>query len=247
MKSLLLKLLSAFMWIWFLFSSIILTPVMVVLWAVTFPFDKRLSVLHKFSCFWGAQYLWVNPLWHLKITGRKKWVDSGSWIVISNHQSLVDIIVIYSLFRHFKWTSKAENFKLPFVGWVLTFNRSVKVYRTSREAYTRFRKQAERALGLGSPLMIFPEGTRSKSGNLGKFREGAFMLAHETQTGIIPMVLDGTARAVPKKGWSLTGSVKMTLKVLEPVPYNEFKDLTPAETALKFRKIIEVELQKLRS
>ncbi len=246
MHTVILKIISVFLWVWFIVSSVILTPVMVIVWAVTLPFDRRLFVLHKLSCFWGAQYVWVNPLWKLTIENRHKFDDTKPWIVISNHQSLVDIVVIYSLFKHFKWTSKSENFKIPFVGWVLTFNRSVKVYRASRDAYSRFRSAAGKAIRQGNPLMIFPEGTRSRDGRLGRFKEGAFMLAHEMQTGIIPMVLEGSARAVPKKGWSLTGSAKMTLKVLDPVPYHEFSELSPAGTAAKFHAIISDELEKIR-
>ena len=247
MKSLSLKLLSAVLWIWLLVSCILLTPELLLIWTVTFLFDRRLVVLHKFSCFWGAQYIWMNPMWHLRIIDRKKFDDTRAWIVISNHQSFVDILVINSLFKHFKWTSKAENFKLPFVGWVLTLNQSIKVFRTSRDAYTKFRKQAVHTLNTGSSLMVFPEGTRSRDGNLGRFKEGAFMLAHETHTGILPMVLDGSARAVPKKGWSLTGRARMTLKVLDPVPYEDFSELSPVGTAAKFREIIEEELLKIRS
>ncbi len=247
MKTLWLKFISVLYWIWFVLSSVILTPVLLLLWALTVLFDRRLAILHKFSCFWGAQYIWVNPLWHLHIADRHKFDDRKAWIVISNHQSLVDIVVIYSLFKHFKWTSKAENFKTPFVGWVLAFNRSVKVYRASRDAYRQFRLQAEKALNMGSSLMVFPEGTRSRDGKLGKFKEGAFLLAHQTHTGIIPMVLDGSAKAVPKKGWSLTGRVNITLRVLDPVPYEEFSELSPVETAARFREIIDAELRKLRS
>ncbi len=247
MKNISLKILSVLLWIWFSASCVILTPFLFVIWAVTAPFDKRLAILHKYSCFWGAQYIWTNPLWHLTISNRSNFDDRKSWIVISNHQSLVDIIVINSLFKHFKWTSKAENFRLPFVGWVLSLNRSIRVYRTSRDAYQRFRVQAIHAMELGSSLMVFPEGTRSKGGSLGRFKDGAFMLAHETKTGIIPMVLDGSARAVPKKGWSLTGRVNIKLKVLDSVPYENFENLSLAETTAMFRGIIDRELAILRS
>ncbi|MGC9342131.1 MAG: lysophospholipid acyltransferase family protein [Bacteroidales bacterium] len=241
-----LKALSIILWTWFLVSSIIFTPVITVLWLLTFWFDRNLRIVHKFSCFWGAQYIWMTPLWRLKIIDRKKFNDHKACIVISNHQSLVDIIVIYSLFKHFRWTSKVENFKLPFVGWVLAFNRSIKVYRTSPEAYRLFKNQAVKAHAKGNSIMIFPEGTRSKDGNMGRFRDGAFRLAHDLKADILPMVLDGSARAIPKTGWSLTGKQRIVLKVLDPVSYEEFENLNIKETRTKFQNLISDELKTLR-
>lgn len=237
-----LKILSAFLWTWFIFSSIILTPILLILWVFTVAFDKRLVILHCFSCFWGAHYIWMNPLWKLKIEGRRKISNKKASVIISNHQSLADIVIIYSLFRHFRWTSKAENFRIPFVGWVLFFNRSVKIYRNSHEAFGNFRKRALHSLNEGTSLVMFPEGTRSRDGKLGKFKEGAFRLAHEAKCDIIPMVLDGSAAAIPKKGWVLTGKQRMKLKVLNPVPYEVYKDFNPAETAKYFVDIIRKEL-----
>ena len=164
--------------------------------------------------------------------------------MICNHQSLVDIIVIYSLFKHFKWTSKAENFRLPFVGWVLTINNSIRIYRGARDAYERFAIKAIKALKQGSSIIVFPEGTRSSDGKLGKFKDGAFRLAHEARVPILPMLLDGTAAAVPKKGWVIMGRGMISLKVLDPIPYESFESLTVKETSEMVRGVIEGELER---
>lgn len=246
MSDFLLKTISVIMWLWFLLSSIILSPFLVVLWLLTVLWDRKLRVLHQFSCFWGAQYIWMNPLWKLKIYGRKNFKRNGKYVVISNHQSLADIVVIYSLFRHFRWTSKKENFKLPFVGWVLSFNRSIKIYRKDIDAFEKFRTHAVKELQSGNSIMVFPEGTRSKNGLLGRFREGAFKIAMETGADILPMVLDGTSRAIPKKGWSLTGREKMILKVLEPIPFEEYKDRKARDVMKLVHGIIARELDAIR-
>lgn len=246
MKSIVLKIISVLMWIWFLLSSIVLTPVLVFLWLLTFWWDHNLRILHRFSCFWGAQYIWMNPLWKLKITDRGKFDDNKAYIIVSNHQSLADILVIYSLFKHFRWTSKVENFKTPFVGWVLSFNRSIKVFRNEKDAFERFQNQAVKELKSGNSIMVFPEGTRSKKGDLGRFKDGAFRIALETGSDILPMVLDGTSKAIPKKGWSLTGKQEMILKILDPLPYDNFKDIDYQELNKGIRKIIGDELNLLR-
>lgn len=238
---------SVLLWIYFVVSSVILTPVMILIWLLTVIPDKNLRILHKFSCFWGAQYIWINPIWSLRISDRKKFDDRKTYVMMSNHQSLADILVIYSLFKHFRWTSKIENFKLPFVGWVLTFNRSVKIFRGAGDAYRKFIKQTKKALEQNNSVMIFPEGTRSKDGNMGRFKEGSFKLAHEMKIDILPLVLDGTSKAIPKSGWKLTGRERMMLKVLDPLPYEQFRDLTPAQTADMVHEIIYKALKDYRS
>ncbi|MCB8994598.1 MAG: 1-acyl-sn-glycerol-3-phosphate acyltransferase [Bacteroidales bacterium] len=246
MRKFFLTTLSILMWILFLISCFILMPVLLFIWAVTWPFDRNLWLVHRFSCFWGAFYIWMVPLWSLKIEGRKKLKDNHVKILVSNHQSFADILIVNSLFRHFRWTSKVENFKMPFVGWVLTLNRSIKIYRAAGDAFQKFKDQAVKSLAEGNTLAIFPEGTRSRTGEMGKFKEGAFMLALQTKTDIFPMVLDGSAKAIPKKGWVLTGRSKMILKVLDPIPYESFKDMTPGELSLKVHDIIQSALKELR-
>lgn len=242
----LLRFYSILMWLWFLVSSILLTPVLFLLWLLTFFFDRNLRILHLFSCFWGAHYIWVNVLWSLKITDRHKFDKRRLFLIISNHQSLVDIVVIYSLFKHFRWTSKSENFSLPFVGWVLAMNRSVKIYRGRRRAFELFHQQVGREVKRGNSVFLFPEGSRSPDGKLRNFKEGGFRIAHDFQLDILPMVLDGTGDAVPKKGWSLTGRQKMILKVLDPVPWESYKNLSPSETKKMFHSLISSELDKFR-
>jgi len=242
-----LVIVSVLLWIYFVVSSVILTPIALTIWLLTVLFDKNLKILHRFSCFWGAQYIWVVPYWRLKIYDRKKFNNNKAYILVSNHQSLADIVVIYSLFKHFRWTSKVENFKAPFVGWVLTLNKSIRIYRGASDAYRIFEEQAFANIMSGNSIMIFPEGTRSKSGNIGHFKEGAFKIAQKTKADILPMVLDGTSKAIPKSGWILTGRQEMILKVLDPVVYDTFKDLTPAQTSELIKEKISLELNKLRS
>jgi 1-acyl-sn-glycerol-3-phosphate acyltransferase len=238
---------SILLWTYFFVSSLILTPIAVLLWLLTVLFDKNLRVLHLFSCFWGAQYIWIVPFWSLKIYDRNKYDNRNHYILVSNHQSFADILVVYSLFKHFRWTSKAELFKIPFVGWVLSLNRSLKVYRGANDAYQKLKEQAVSALRNGNSIMVFPEGTRSRGRAMGKFKDGAFRLAHETKTDILPLVIDGTSKVVPKTGWILTGKEKMVLKVLDPVPYEDFNTLSFASTSNFIREKIEKELVKIRS
>jgi len=241
-----LVILSVLLWMYFVITSFIFGLFGFFIKGITYFTDKNLKLLCKFSCFWGAQYIWVIPMWKLKIYNRDRVNDKKVQILVVNHQSFVDILVMNSLFKHFRWTSKAENFRVPLVGWSLTLNRAIKIYRGATDAWHRFEAQAVNTLSQGNSLLIFPEGTRSKTGKIGKFKEGAFRLALQTNTEIQPLVLDGTSKAVPKSGWVLTGRQNMVLKALEPIPYESFKDLTPAQLADKVQKIIEHALEEIR-
>jgi 1-acyl-sn-glycerol-3-phosphate acyltransferase len=86
-----------------------------VIWALTVPVDRRLVVLHLFTSFWASLYLWIMPAWSVNVDGRRPYAWKRNYVIVSNHQSQLDILVAFRLFIPFKWVSKAEVFKLPFI------------------------------------------------------------------------------------------------------------------------------------
>lgn len=208
---------SLLYWSFVLISSAILFPLACILRVVTSAFDPRLEVLHRFTCFWGSLYSWCNPFWHVSIEGRDRIDPCAVYVMVCNHQSLADIMILFRLMRHFKWVSKSENFRIPLIGWNMSLNRYIRIERGKMKGNLRMMREAESALRTGSSVMIFPEGTRSPDGALGGFTRGAFELAVRTGLQILPLVIDGTALALPKRGWVLRGSQRIRLHVLLPV------------------------------
>ena len=94
---------------------------------VTHLFDRRLVVLNLFTSFWASLYIWCMPIWSVKIFGREKMDMSKNYVIVSNHQSQLDILVAYRLFFPFRWVSKAEVFMLPFIGWNMFLNGHVRL------------------------------------------------------------------------------------------------------------------------
>jgi 1-acyl-sn-glycerol-3-phosphate acyltransferase len=219
------RLLSATFWAFMLVSSAVLFPLALVIWVVTFPFDRRLVVLHHFTCFWASLYTWLNPAWEIQVEGRRKIRPRAAYVMVANHQSLLDILVLFRLFRHFKWVSKAENFWVPFIGWNMLLNRYIRLRRGDRKSVHRMLEASEKTLARGSSIMMFPEGTRSPDGRLRAFKLGAFDLAKRTQRPILPIVIEGTAHALPKRGFVLQGRHSIQITVLEEIPYEEFADV----------------------
>lgn len=214
--------LSLLFWLSIIVSSLLLFPIALVIWAVTAPFDRRRRLLHRFTCFWASLYTWGNPGWRVTIEGREKIRSDAAYVMVANHQSLLDILVLFRLFRHFKWVSKAELFRIPCVGWNMSLNRYIKLRRGDRKSIGEMMDACSRTLAEGSSVMIFPEGTRSPDGRLRDFKHGAFTLALGTRSPILPIVIEGTADALPKRGFVLQGRHAIRVRVLDELPYESF-------------------------
>ena len=220
---------SLLFWGFMLATSILLFPLAAILRITTQPFDRRLVLLHRFTCFWGSLYTWCNPFWSVQIQGRDRLQSNGAVILIANHQSFVDILVLFRLFAHFKWVSKVENFRAPLIGWNMSLNRYIPIARGTIKGNLQMMRACEEALRTGNSLMMFPEGTRSPDGKMRPFKDGAFELALRTQSPILPLVIHGTAHALPKRGILLRERCQMTLRVLPPIPYSSFSTMSARE------------------
>jgi 1-acyl-sn-glycerol-3-phosphate acyltransferase len=239
------RLRSAIFWAFFAASSAVLFFVALTLFLLTWPFDRNRKLLHLFSCCWAQLYFWVNPSWRLRVEGRERLPWKGPAVLVSNHQSLGDILVLFGLYRPFKWVSKASVFKAPFLGWNMYLNGYVGLVRGDKESIARMMAECEQWLDRGVPVLIFPEGTRSPDGNLLPFKDGAFRLAHSKGCPLYPIVLTGTADILPKHGWVLQGRANCKVRVLEPVEPRAFPDA--ASLREHVRELIAAEKTRLES
>lgn len=235
---------SAIFWLWVVLSSIPLFIIAVVVWAVTAPFDKRRRALHQFTCFWASLYTWTNPAWRVSITGRENIDPKQTYVMVANHLSLLDILVLFRLFKDFKWVSKAEIFKVPAVGWNMRLNRYIPLKRGDRASIREMMTACDATIRGSSSIMMFPEGTRSKTGELREFKTGAFDLARSTGTPIIPMVIHGTHDALPKHGFVLQGRYAISVTVLPEVPVEVVEGMGTTELTAYVRTIIADEINR---
>lgn len=199
-----------------LFISITSLPfflIALLIWICTYPFDKKLAHLHLFTCFWSSFYLWLFPLWKIKLKGQDLVDPDQTYIYVSNHQSLVDIVAAFSLFNHFKWVSKGELFNIPFIGWNMYLNHYVRLKRGKKSNTRRLYRACERHLEAGSSVFIFPEGSRTKTKEPRAFREGAFVLAKRLNLPILPIAISGSRDALS----GLPRPAYIQLEVLKPV------------------------------
>jgi 1-acyl-sn-glycerol-3-phosphate acyltransferase len=235
---------SLLFWAFLVTSSILLFPVAVAIWALTLPFDRRLAWLHQFTCFWASLYTWLNPVWRVRVEGREKVRPHETYVMVANHQSLLDILVLFRLFVHFKWVSKVENFRVPFIGWNMTLNRYIRLRRGDPQSIGEMMSAASRTLDDGNSIMMFPEGTRSPDGRLRAFKHGAFTLAQGSGRPILPIVIEGTARALPKRGFVLQGRHPIAIRVLDEIPHAKLRDRPVEEVVDEVWRIFARELRE---
>lgn len=183
---------------------------------VCYPFDKKRYVVHKLS-----EYLTLGIF---KLAATKRTVigmenidPKATYVMVLNHNSMADIISIYNLPLVFKWVSKREVYKIPIIGRLLLAHGDIVINRAStKEAMNLVHTKGKQWLAKGASVSIFPEGTRSKDGEIHNFKAGAFILAKDAGVPILPIVLDGT-RNMMRKGFFMNWRNEITIKVLPPV------------------------------
>lgn len=213
---------STAFWTFLVTSCFVMFAGALLIFIFTAPFDRKRRVQHMYSCFWGQLYFHVNPIWKLRIEGRERLPWRGPAVIVSNHQSLGDILVLFGLYRPFKWVSKASVFKVPLLGWNMRFNRYIPLVRGDKASIERMARQCRYWIDEGVPVLMFPEGTRSKDGSLLPFKDGAFRLAVDAGCPVIPIALNGTAATLPKHGFLIRKWADCRVRVLPPVHPEDF-------------------------
>ena len=236
---------SVVYWTYFVALLFLIYPFAVALWAVTRPLDRRGVALHRLTSVWGWLYTWPNPAWRVAVEGRERLRDDETYVIVANHQSLLDILVLFRIFAHFRWVSKIENFRIPILGWVMRMNRYIPLVRGRRESVLQMMRDCEASLRDGTSILMFPEGTRSETEELRAFKTGAFELARACQRPILPIVVDGTSRALPKRGFVLQGKHRIRVRLLDPIPAKDFEDTPSQELAKQVRTRIAEELERM--
>lgn len=237
---------SILFWAFLVATSILLFPVAASIWAVTTPLDRRKRVLHLFTCFWASLYTWLNPAWRVHVEGREKIRPGTTYVMVANHQSLLDILVLFRLFTHFKWVSKIENFRIPCIGWNMTLNDYIELKRGDKQSIGEMMSACAHTLDEGNSIMMFPEGTRSPDGRLRAFKHGAFTLAQGSGCPILPILVEGTADALPKRGFVLRGRHAIRIRVLDEIPHEKIRDREVEDVTREVWEIFATELGPAR-
>ena len=240
-----LKLYSVLAWTTMALTSVVITPFFLLVWLCSFWWDRRRVAAHMMGTFWAWHYQSLIPFWKLHLEGRKKIPWNRPVVLVANHRSLVDILALYKIRRPFKWTSKDENFRLPFIGMVLSLTNSIRIKRESLRSGAQFLTQAEREISKGSSVLIFPEGTRSRTTEMRPFKEGAFLLAKKTGCGVIPIVHTGSEKTFDRGSWVLKGTASIHIRVLDEIPPGEVQRMEIQDLMSLIRTRMEEGIREL--
>jgi len=191
-------------------------PLTLVVFLVTSPFDRNRVFTSYFyrllPAFWSRSF----PFWRIRIEG--SWpADGGSYVIVANHQSFLDIFALCNIAHEWKWVAKKSLFRIPMFGWGLSLTGSISLDRGDTASALAVMAECHRYLAERISVMMFPEGTRSTDGKLLPFKPGAFRLALEAGVPVLPIAVTGTAAGMPKGGFWVRPTT-ITLRILEPVP-----------------------------
>jgi 1-acyl-sn-glycerol-3-phosphate acyltransferase len=162
-----------------------------------FPREDRAG---RVMGWWGRAFVRLGG-WKLRVEGMEN-LPSGGAVLVSNHQSVVDIPMLLSAFpRPVRFVAKRELGEIPLLGKAMAAAGNLFIDREDpRDAVRMLREAGERLRG-GRLVVVFPEGTRSRDGSIGEFRPGAFYLAQKSGAPVVPVYIDGGCRAIPKGGF----------------------------------------------
>ncbi len=210
------SLLNAWAWVETVSITILGTPLVFLVFCATAPFDRGRYAAGRLFRWLGVATVRLNPLWRFETSGVMIRDPRRPYVAVSNHESYADIFLISHLPWEMKWLSKETMFRIPCFGWMMRMAGDISIKRGERSSTVAAMAAARDRLRKRVSVMIFPEGTRSRTDELLPFKDGAFRLALETGTPILPMVVAGTRNAMAKGTFKFQRA-RARVKVLEPI------------------------------
>ena len=214
---------------------------------VCYPFDKRRRVVHELSRWLCFSWWYVPFTWRRRIEGLENVDKKKPYVIVINHNSMVDIISLYFVRLNFRWVSKKEVFRIPFIGPMLWMHGDIAIQRgRATESMKKVINDGKMWLGRDVSVAIFPEGTRSKNGEIQRFKGGAFVLAKEAGVDILPVVMDGTTNVIKKKSCFFNWKHLLTVKVLPAIPAEKVAATDPSDMAKEVQELMTNTLAEIR-
>ena len=210
-------LVSVLVWIGIGFWTLCWTVLIFLVYINQRWLDPQHQRMHRMAAAWGRMLVAMAPGCSVQVFGREHLPVDRPVILMANHQSYVDIPTLYWLKWPFRWMADAGLFGIPFFGWSMAMAGYIPVHRGNAKAAVRTLEQARNTLAQGTSIFIFPEGTRSHTGVLGRFQTGGFRLAIMTQRPIVPVVVVGTRYLLPRGSWIFRWGVRLQIHLLPPV------------------------------
>lgn len=206
------------LWVWVAAGLLVLVwvPWLALVYAFTAPSDPGRYTVGRWFRRAAVTVTRLNPFWKFRTTGFRVPDPRRPYVAVANHESIADIFLLSHLPWEMKWLSKESIFKIPLMGWMMRMAGDIAVRRGDVKSRMQALEACRDRLKKHVSVMIMPEGTRSSTGEIQKFHDGAFRLAIEMGAPILPIAVAGTRACITKGSW-LVGRADAIAQVLPPV------------------------------
>ncbi len=239
------RILSAYAWVLTILIVLFGFIYVTVVWMFTAPFDRgRYHAGRAFRQLAVAQVT-LNPLWHFETEGTAPDNPRLPYVAVSNHESYADIFLISHFPWEMKWLSKDTIFKIPVMGWMMRMAGDIPILRGKKESVVSALAGCRDRLGKRTSVMIFPEGTRSKTEELLPFKDGAFKLAIEAGVPILPIAVSGTRHCMAAGTFAFRRA-RAKARVLAPISTTGMTKADVASLRDHTRDVIDAACKQLQ-
>ncbi len=235
-------------WSLALLALVLVQPLLFVLLVLLRPIDPERRVVARVFRSMGRIIVGLQPWVRVRIDRRWKGRLPQPCVIVSNHESDADVYVSGYLAWYgwdAKYLAKDTLYDLPVMGWGMRMAGDIPVVRDDRRSRVKAMIACRRWLERGVPVFFFPEGTRSRTGEMAAFKDGAFRLAIESGVPIQPIALAGTRDALPP-GAFLLRPARITLRILEPIPVDGLVAADAGPLAERVRALVLAERDEMR-
>ena len=191
--------------LYLIYQTVIAFPVMLLITLLTtveIGIGTTIGNGHFWSYYpgrWWGKVILKAFLLPVKVEGREHLEKNQSYVFVSNHQGIFDIFLVYGYIgRNFKWMMKHQLAKIPFFGYACRKSHQIFVDKRGPSKVRKTYDDARNILKEGYCVTVFPEGARSFTGHMGKFKKGAFALADELQLPVVPLTINGSFDVLPR-------------------------------------------------
>ncbi len=235
---------SIYVWVCYVVLFLLFFVAILAVFILTFPFDKYRKTANRVLSLMAWCLIHISPGWKISMSGTEKYDPSKPTIFICNHESFLDIPLLYQLPWKMKWVVKHSMTYIPVMGWMVKLTGQLTINRSSKSALKKLTNLVKPLKDL-VPVMIFPEGTRSMDGKLQSFKNGAFLLAMEHGFNIQPIIVDGPYEVLISGSKLMNPNGDFKISVLDAINPDEFDNMMTLKNHC--RQLILEEKERLES
>jgi 1-acyl-sn-glycerol-3-phosphate acyltransferase len=208
---------------------------------------RQRQVQHYCMRRWSKDNLWLSRS-HLEIEGLENLDPERPVILVANHSGLHDILSLAaSLPIQFRWIAKKSLFRVPFMGWHMRRSGYIAIDRDNPRETAKGIVKAAGEIRNGISAIIFPEGTRSRAGILGRFYSGAFTLALRTGVPLIPVTIEGSHRVIVPMTMQVNPGVIIRIRIGTPIDLSPYGKSEKNQLMEDVFQIMSRDLEELRA